>query len=143
MKKRYAYVAKILYEDNGTISVFFPDLPGCYSAADTLEAAIKNAKEAMGLHLYCMEKDGEEIPTASSLRDINLEKDEAAHVIDIFMPPMRERIKNRFVKKTLSLPAWLADKADEAGVNFSKIFQNALMDYLDVSQQDKQDHIGR
>jgi len=141
MKKRYAYVAKILYEDNGTISVFFPDLPGCYSAADTLEDAIRNAKEAMGLHLYCMEKDGEEIPVTTSLRDIKLEKNEAAHVIDIFMPPMRERIKNRFVKKTLSLPAWLADKADEAGVNFSKIFQNALMDYLDVSQQDKQQNI--
>ncbi|MEA1884351.1 MAG: type II toxin-antitoxin system HicB family antitoxin [Thermotogota bacterium] len=141
MKKRYAYVAKFLYEDNGTISVFFPDLPGCYSAAESLEETIKNAKEAMGLHLYCMEKDGEEIPAASSLRDIKLEKNEAAHVIDIFMPPMRERIKNRFVKKTLSLPAWLADKADEAGVNFSKIFQNALMDYLDVSQQDKQQNI--
>jgi len=59
------------------------------------------------------------------------------------MPPMRERINNRFVKKTLSLPAWLADKADEAGVNFSKIFQNALMEYLDVSQHDKQQHIRR
>jgi len=140
MKKRYVYVAKFLYEDNGTISVFFPDLPGCYSAAETLEEAIRNAKEAMGLHLYCMEKDGEEIPAPSSLRDIKLEKNEAAHVIDIFMPPMRERIKNRFVKKTLSLPAWLADKADEAGVNFSKIFQNALMDYLDVTQLDKQEN---
>jgi len=143
MKKRYAYVAKFLYEDNGTISVFFPDLPGCYSAADTVEEAIKNAKEAMGLHLYCMEKDGQVIPKPSSLRDIKLEKNEAAHIIDIFMPPMRERIKNRFVKKTLSLPAWLADKADEAGVNFSKIFQNALMEYLDESQHDKQQHIRR
>ncbi len=52
------------------------------------------------------------------------------------MPPVRERVNNRFVKKTLSLPYWLADKADEAGVNFSKIFQKALMDYLDVNSSD-------
>ena len=35
-------------------------------------------------------------------------------------------------KKTLSLPAWLAAKADEDGVNCSKIFQTALMEYLHI-----------
>jgi hypothetical protein len=48
------------------------------------------------------------------------------------MPPIRERINSKFVKKTLSLPAWLAAKAEEDGVNCSKIFQNALMDYLQI-----------
>lgn len=48
------------------------------------------------------------------------------------MPAIRDRIKNRFVKKTLSLPAWLADAADESDVNCSKIFQNALMEYLQI-----------
>ena len=99
MKKRYVYVAKFLYEDNGTISVFFPDLPGCYPAADTVEEAIRNAKEAMGLYLCCMEKDGQVIPKPSSLRDIKLEQNEAAHIIDVFMPPMRERIKTDLLKK--------------------------------------------
>jgi hypothetical protein len=49
------------------------------------------------------------------------------------MPPVRERINSRYVKKTLSLPSWLAAKADENGVNCSKIFQNALMEYLHVN----------
>ena len=53
-------------------------------------------------------------------------------LVDVFMPPIRERVNNRFVKKTLSLPAWLAAKADEDGVNCSKIFQNALIEYLDA-----------
>ena len=51
-------------------------------------------------------------------------------MIEVFMPSVRDRIKNRFVKKTLSLPAWLAAKADEANVNCSKVFQNALIAYL-------------
>lgn len=137
MKKRYAYLAKFIYEDNGTISVIFPDLPGCFSAADTIEQAVENAKEAMGLHIWSMEKDGDEIPEPSSLKDLELDKNEAAHIIEVFMPSIRERINSRFVKKTLSLPSWLADRADEAGVNFSKILQNALMEYLDISSDDR------
>lgn len=50
------------------------------------------------------------------------------------MPSFRDKLNNRFVKKTLSLPAWLADMADKDDVNCSKIFQNALMDYLGVKQ---------
>ena len=46
------------------------------------------------------------------------------------MPPIRERANSRFVKKTVSLPAWLAAKADEDGVNCSKLFQQALINYL-------------
>jgi len=134
-KKWYTYLAVFNYAEDG-ISIYFPDLPGCFSCADTLEEAVRNAKEAMGLHLWSMEKDKDVIPEPSSLKDIKLEENEAAHVIEVFMPPVRERINNRFVKKTLSLPYWLADKADESGVNFSKIFQNALMDYLDVHTSD-------
>ena len=58
-------------------------------------------------------------------------------LIEVFMPPVRERINSRFVKKTLSLPAWLAAKADEDGVNCSRIFQLALMNYLQVSEENK------
>lgn len=58
-------------------------------------------------------------------------------IIDVFMPPIRERINSKFVKKTLSLPAWLAAKADEDGVNCSRVFQNALMDYLGVHSTTK------
>jgi hypothetical protein len=54
-------------------------------------------------------------------------------LVDVFMPPVRERINSKYVKKTLSLPSWLAAKADENGVNCSKIFQNALMEYLHVN----------
>lgn len=133
MKKRYEYIAVFNYADDG-ISIEFPDLPGCLPCADTTEEAIKNAKEAMGLHLWSMEQDGDEIPEPTPIHKISLEKGDVPVLIDVFMPPIRERLRTRFVKKTLSLPAWLAAKADDEGVNFSKVLQNALMDYLDVHQ---------
>ena len=136
MKKRYEYIAVFNYADDG-ISIEFPDLPGCLPCADTTEEAIKNAKEAMGLHLWSMEQDGDEIPEPTPVNEITLEKGDVPVLIDVFMPPIRERLRTRFVKKTLSLPAWLAAKADDEGVNFSKVLQNALMDYLDVHSNKK------
>lgn len=133
LNDRYSFVARFSYDDDG-ISIDFPDLPGCCPCADKddTDMALKNAKEALGLHIWGMEQDGEEIPAPSKITEISLESGQIPVLIDVFMPPIRERINSRFVKKTLSLPAWLASKADEDGVNCSRIFQNALMDYLGV-----------
>ena len=134
LKDRYAFVALLSYEDDG-IAIEFPDLPGCYPCADKndTDGALTNAKEALGLHLWGMEQDEEDIPAPTPITDIEFQRNEVPVLVDVFMPPVRERINSKFVKKTLSLPAWLAAKADEDGVNCSKIFQNALMDYLGVS----------
>ena len=133
LNDRYSFVALFSYDEDG-ISIDFPDLPGCCPCADKddTDMALKNAKEALGLHIWGMEQDGEEIPEPSKITDLHLEAGQVPVLIDVFMPPVRERINSRFVKKTLSLPAWLASKADEDGVNCSRIFQNALMDYLGV-----------
>ena len=133
MKDRYSFIAVLDMEDDG-ISIEFPDLPGCLPCADTMEEALKNAQEALGLHLWGMEQGGEEIPEPTPIQNIQLEKNQVPAVIEVFMPSFRDKINNRFVKKTLSLPAWLADLADKDGVNCSKVFQNALIDYLGVKQ---------
>lgn len=135
LKDRYSYVAVFSYDEDG-ICIEFTDLPGCYPCADAgnTDMALKNAKEAIGLHIWGMEQDNEELPTPTPITDITLESNQIPVLIDVFMPPIRERINSKFVKKTLSLPSWLAAKADEDGVNCSKIFQNALMEYLHVKQ---------
>ena len=134
MKNRYSFIAVFNIANDG-ISIEFPDLPGCLPCADSMDEAFQNAREALGLHLWGMEQDGEEIPEPSSLSDIHCEPGDIPAAIDVFMPPFRDKLNNRFVKKTLSLPAWLADMADKDGVNCSKIFQNALMEYLGIKQE--------
>ena len=134
MKDRYSYVAIFTYDEDGIV-IEFPDLPGCYPCADKddTESALKNAKEALGLHIWGMEQDSEILPEPSSITDIFLQANQIPVLVNVFMPPIRERINSKFVKKTLSLPAWLAAKADEDGVNCSRIFQNALMEYLGIT----------
>ncbi len=134
LKDRYSYVAIFSYDPDG-ICIDFPDFPGCCPCADAgdTDMALKNAKEALGLHIWGMEQDNDEIPAPTPITDVKPENNQVPVLVDVFMPPIRERVNNRFVKKTLSLPAWLAAKADEDGVNCSKIFQKALVEYLGVN----------
>ena len=135
MKNEYAFIAVFEYADDG-INISFPDLPGCFSCADVnnTEEAVKNAKEALGLYLFGMEQDGETIPESTPLNKIKLDKNCVPVIIDVFMPSVRAAVKTSFVKKTLSLPAWLAALADEKNVNCSKIFQDALKAFLGVEE---------
>ncbi len=47
--------------------VVVPDLPGCFSAGDTLDEAIDNAKEAIELWLETVIDDGGTIPAPASI----------------------------------------------------------------------------
>jgi predicted RNase H-like HicB family nuclease len=47
--------------------VVVPDLPGCFSAGDTLDEAMVNAKEAILVHLEGLMEDGKAVPAARSI----------------------------------------------------------------------------
>lgn len=50
-------------------------------------------------------------------------------VINVFMPAVKDRINNAYVKKTLTISAWLNRKAEETNVNFSQLLQVSLKNY--------------
>ena len=125
----YAYPAFFYYDDDG-ISIEFPDLPGCLPCAGSSEEAFRNAKEALGLHLYGMERDGDVIPPPTPVKDLCPDDGGVITMVDVFMPSVRDRINNRVVKKTLPIPAWLNREAEAAHVNFSQVLQDGLKTYL-------------
>jgi predicted RNase H-like HicB family nuclease len=47
--------------------VVVPDLPGCFSAGDTLDEALTNVQEAILLHIEGLLDDGKAIPKASAI----------------------------------------------------------------------------
>lgn len=131
MKDTYIFPAVIDVADDG-ISVEFPDLPGCLPCADTVENAVKNAKEAMMLHIFGMEEDGDEIPEPTPFTEITLESNQTLVLVDAYMPPFRAKQHKKFIKKTLSIPSWLNYQAELAGVNFSQVLQDALKEKLSL-----------
>lgn len=58
---------------NGAFSVYFPDLPGCTSYGKTLSEAQRNAQDALRLHLYGMEQDGDPVPAPSATPEVDPE----------------------------------------------------------------------
>ena len=136
MKDRYVYPAIFDYADDG-ISVEFPDLPGALTSGDSDEEALHMAKDCLALHLYGMEQDGDAIPEPSRAASIVTEANQVVVLIDVWMPPFRDNMAERAVKKTLTIPKWLDDIAAENKVNYSHILQDALKEYLGVSERKK------
>ena len=79
-KDYYIYPAIFDYADDG-ISISFPDLPGCFSCANTDEEALFMAKNALGLHICNMEDDGDEIPVPTVLKNIKAKDNQKAVLI--------------------------------------------------------------
>lgn len=131
MNNYYSYIAILTFDDDG-ISIEFPDLPGCLSCADDMNEALLNAKEALGLYLFGLEEDGENIPDPTPIDRISLEKNQIPTVIQVFMPLVRQQVKPVNVKKTLTIPNWLNILAEENNINFSQLLQKALKEQLNL-----------
>lgn len=93
-KDRYIYPAIFSYAADG-ITIEFPDLPGCLPCGKTNEEALKNAKEAMALHLWGIENDNEPIPEPTSIDKIELKPNQIAVLVEVFMPVYREALENQ------------------------------------------------
>ena len=62
------YVA--IVEDAGpekAVGVWFPDLPGCFSAGDDIDEALQNAQEALALYAESQAREGRELPAPRSV----------------------------------------------------------------------------
>ena len=61
------YPVVVHKDPNSDYGVTVPDLPGCFSAGETLDEALQEATEAIEAHIEGMLMDGEPIPTPQSV----------------------------------------------------------------------------
>ena len=131
--KKYSYPAVFTPEENGAYSVYFPDFESCYTCGDTLADAIMMAEDALAFTLYEYEKENRAVPTSSDLNNISVSSGEFVNYIACDTLVYRKMHSNKAVKKTLSIPEWLNEAAEKAGINFSRALQDALMKQLNIS----------
>lgn len=122
--------------------VHIPDVPGCVSHGENYNHAVEKAAEALGMHLYEMEKNGDPLPESSSKPVVGLgtAKEYLVTPVTVFPDLVRNEMDNRAVKTNLTIPAWLKELAEAKGVNYSKLLQAALIDYLGLNQQVRFSH---
>ena len=109
--------------------VEFPDLEGCQTQGDTLEEAMSMAQEALGLYLVCLEENKLTAPAPANPISIITSKGDFVTLIATNLNKYR---RTKAVKKTLTIPQWLNDEAENANINFSQILQTALVDRLQI-----------
>lgn len=130
---KYVYPAIFTPEENGQYSVSFPDIEGCYSGGDSLAEAIEMAEDALALMLYHYEQEKRPAPSVSAAETIEIKDGSFVNYIACDTLVYQKRNNTRAVKKTLSIPEWLNEAATDAGVNFSQVLQEALIERLDLA----------
>ncbi|MDF2883729.1 MAG: hypothetical protein K0R54_4293 [Clostridiaceae bacterium] len=93
-KDLYIFPALFESEEQG-YCVTFPDLPGCITQGDNLEEAYAMAKEALELHLYGMEEDGDNISKPTKPNKIKVDENSFVSLIEAWMPLVRREMKNQ------------------------------------------------
>jgi len=70
--KVLSYRVLLRKEPEGGYTVVVPSLPGCVTYGDTIDEAIKMAKEAIGLYIGSLKEHGEEIPSEEGTLEYTL-----------------------------------------------------------------------
>ena len=121
---RIIYPAVFHHEDDA-YWVEFPDLDGCFSDGETRTEVFLNAREALELQTLYLLENGEKLPEASDIESFKLDENSFVSLVDADLSPYLK--KSKAVKKTLTIPRWLNDAANERGINFSQTLQEALI----------------
>ena len=126
----------IMTQGKEFVVVFIPDFNINTQGKDIPEA-IEIARDAIGLMGIDMQDDGEAIPEASSIADVQAKAPSGGFVslVDVDFTEYRRKNDLRVVKTNCTIPSWLNFEAEKAGVNFSAVLQAALKSELHLTSR--------
>ena len=127
--KKLIYPALFHREDN-SYWVEFPDLEGCQSFGETMNEVYENAKEALAAYCVTLLEQGRKLNPPTDIYKIQIEDNSFVSLVEADL--IR---KSRAVKKTLIIPSWLNEAAENQHINFSGVLQDALMQKLNIVGQ--------
>ena len=128
-------------KNDKTVLVEVPDMEILTQGKD-MNDAISMARDAIELKCVSMEDANETLPLPSEVSDLKIEEGTFANegitvisLVDIDSAEYRRKIDTRTVRKNVSLPSWLNYEAERAGINVSRVLQEALVNVLDLKRK--------
>lgn len=122
------------------ILVEVPDLE-ILTEGKNMSDAIEMARDAIELKCVSMEDDGIEIPLPSEMDALDINRGTFAEegttvmsFVDIDSGEYRRKIDTKTVRRNVTIPGWLNYEAEHAGINVSRVLQEALMKVLNVQR---------
>ncbi len=143
---KQVYPTFILNTIDGSSHPFLVCVPDMeiFTEGDTFADAIEMARDAIGLAGISMEDNKEELPVPSDqeaaiekvkqvTEDIDFSKGILTYV-DVDFSEYRKKVDTKTVRRNVALPSWLNYEAEHAGINVSRVLQEALMNVLNVKR---------
>ena len=122
------------------ILVEVPDLEILTEGKD-MKNAMEMAGDAIELKCVSLEDDKKEIPLPSEISSLDVNNGTFAEdgttvisLVDIDSEEYRRKIDTKAVRKNVTIPSWLNYEAEHAGINISRVLQEALMNVLNVQR---------
>lgn len=132
MSERRAYPIVISKEEDGFFYVGIPDFD-IATQGESVADSMEMARDAIGLVGIDLLDDGKELPEPNSTR-IEAEEGDIITLVDVDFVEYRRKVDNKAVKKNCTIPYWMSVEAEKAGINYSKLLQEAIMSVLGITK---------
>jgi len=133
MEQNYTFAALLDYSEENFINISFPDFEGLMTSVEKGEDPITAAQDILTLTLLDLESENKNIPTQVNIEEIKVHDQEQLVFVNVWMPYHRSKVKEVYVKKTLTIPSWLNILAINNSVNFSEILTKSLKEELKLT----------
>ncbi len=143
---KQVYPTFIVNTNDGSEHPFLVCVPDMeiFTEGDTFADAIEMARDAIGVAGISMEDNKEELPIPSDqLAAIEKVKQDTGVIdfsegiltyVDVDFLEYRKKVDTKTVRRNVALPSWLNYEAEHAGINVSRVLQEALMNVLNVKR---------
>ena len=138
----------VIHKDKSSdYGVTIPDLPGCFSAGDTVDDALTNAIEAIECHVEGMLIDGEMVPSARTVEFHSKNRQFAGGIwalADVDLSKLSGKAKRVNITLPERLLVQIDSYASRSGETRSGFLAHAAMEYVSAhadsgSEQDADD----
>lgn len=113
----------IFHKEKEEFWVEFPNLEGCHTYGSSISETMEAAQEALASYLLTLLEQNKPLATPSDMSALHV-KDGFSSLVSCDINQYKD---TKAVKKTLTIPAWLNDRAMTMGINFSQVLQEALL----------------
>lgn len=131
MKQKMAYPIVLKRTDDGYY-VSIPDFD-TGTQGETIADAMEMARDAIGLIGIDMEDEGKELPEPNIISP-EIVPGDIVTLVDVDFAEYRKKVDNKAVKKNCTIPYWMSVEADKAGINYSRLLQEAISNVLGIER---------
>lgn len=128
MKKAYPIT---LTRDGDFYVVYVPDF-NLNTQGEDIAEAMEMARDVIGMAGCYKQDEGQAIPKPSCITNITAEEGAVVTLVDVDFKEYRRKHDNRTVRKNLTIPSWLNEEAEAAGLVFSDVLKKALKHELNI-----------